>query len=105
MVTCPCCHGKKRLTVVEHDDETGHTMLTKPLCTHCEGKGEVEVEDEQQTWLPLAVPVADVLAQYSTPSLRKLELSRAEKKDHLLSLRMTPDEVEKLLAELYGATL
>jgi hypothetical protein len=95
MITCPCCHGEKRLTLVEHDDDTGRTILTRPQCTHCMGNGEVPAPDTSETQETL--PVIDV------PSgLRKFELSREAKKDHLLSLRMAPDEVEKLLAELYG---
>ena len=47
MVTCPCCKGKKRMTLVEHDEIEGRTILTHPLCTHCQGKGEVEAEAEE----------------------------------------------------------
>lgn len=100
MITCPCCHGEKRLTLVEHDD--GCTILTHPECTHCMGKGEVPAPDtsETQETLPIAMPVIDV-----PPGLRKFELSREAKKDHLLALRMAPDEVEKILTELYGAVV
>jgi hypothetical protein len=44
---------------------------------------------------------AEVLARYSTPGLQKNKLTRQAKRDHLLSLRMSPDAVDKLLAELY----
>lgn len=45
MVTCPCCYGRKRLTLIEHDEEEGRTIVTRPICCHCEGKGEVEAEE------------------------------------------------------------
>jgi hypothetical protein len=44
-VECPCCHGAKRLTVIEHDEEFGRTVLSKPVCTHCMGVGTVTAED------------------------------------------------------------
>jgi hypothetical protein len=43
MMECPHCHGRKRLVVIEHDDERG-TVLTRPLCGHCQGTGRVPVE-------------------------------------------------------------
>lgn len=45
-VTCPCCKGKKRVPVVEHDEEVGRTILTHPPCNHCQGRG----------WVPSEVP-------------------------------------------------
>lgn len=44
LVTCPCCKGKKRLSCIEHDERTGRTFLSKPMCCHCDGKGVVEAE-------------------------------------------------------------
>ena len=44
MVTCTCCHGKKRVTLIEHDEVAGRTILTHPICCHCGGTGEVEAE-------------------------------------------------------------
>jgi Zn-dependent M32 family carboxypeptidase len=43
------------------------------------------------------------LEHYSTPGLRRGELSRAAKKTHLATLRrpITGEEAEKVLAELY----
>jgi DnaJ-class molecular chaperone len=41
---CPCCKGAKRLTLIEHDDESGRTFVTKPLCNHCGGEGTVTDE-------------------------------------------------------------
>lgn len=41
LITCPCCHGAKRLTQIEYDEEDGRTIVTKPICCHCQGKGEV----------------------------------------------------------------
>lgn len=47
MVECPCCHRRKRLTVIEHNDEDGgRTTLARPLCCHCMGEGEVAAEDQ-----------------------------------------------------------
>lgn len=45
MVTCPCCYGRKRLTLIEHDEEEGRTIIARPICCHCEGTGEVEAEE------------------------------------------------------------
>ena len=41
-VTCPCCRGKKRFTIVRHDDEKSRTFVEKALCLQCDGTGEVE---------------------------------------------------------------
>ena len=46
VVECPCCHGAKRLTVIEHDDEQGRTVISKPVCTHCMGLGTVTAETD-----------------------------------------------------------
>lgn len=43
----------------------------------------------------------EILARYSTPGLRKHELTRSEKKAHLASLRITGEEAERILARLY----
>lgn len=43
-IECPCCHGKKRLTVIEHDEQDGRTIITKPQCTHCQGRGTMPAE-------------------------------------------------------------
>ena len=47
---------------------------------------------------------ADTIAAYSTPGLRKHELTRSSKKDQLLSLLgdRRRDEIEIILIELYG---
>lgn len=42
-----------------------------------------------------------VLAQYSTPGLRRNELDRREKKEHLASLKIKGEAAEKILDELY----
>jgi hypothetical protein len=43
-----------------------------------------------------------ILARYSTPGLRRNELTRAGKKRHLQSMpRITPDEIEEILNRLY----
>jgi hypothetical protein len=46
----------------------------------------------------------EILARYSTPGLRKHELSRSEKKAHLESLRITGEAAERILARLYPIT-
>jgi hypothetical protein len=43
----------------------------------------------------------DILAKYSTAGLRRHELSRAAKKDHLASLKVVGEEAEKILTQLY----
>jgi hypothetical protein len=43
----------------------------------------------------------EILARYSTPGLRKHELSRSEKKAHLESLRITGEAAERILTRLY----
>jgi hypothetical protein len=43
-----------------------------------------------------------VLAQYSTPGLRKTELSRGAKKDQLGSLGIKGKRADDILDELYG---
>jgi uncharacterized protein (DUF2267 family) len=45
----------------------------------------------------------EILERYSTPGLRRRELSRTAKKAHLATLRrpITGEEAEKVLAELY----
>jgi hypothetical protein len=43
-----------------------------------------------------------ILENYSTPGLRKCELNRFAKKDHLGGLRVSADEAKKILDTLYG---
>jgi hypothetical protein len=45
LVTCPCCHGTRRLTLVEHDD--ARTVVTHPMCCHCQGEGVVFAEVDE----------------------------------------------------------
>ena len=47
----------------------------------------------------------EVLARYSTPGLRKHELSRSAKKDHLNGLKFSREDRDKVLDELYGPEL
>jgi len=35
---------KKRLALVEHDDVAGRTVVTHPMCWHCQGEGVVSAE-------------------------------------------------------------
>jgi hypothetical protein len=44
---------------------------------------------------------SEILAAYSTPGLRRNQLSRGAKKEHLRSLRVSEAEIEKILNELY----
>lgn len=43
----------------------------------------------------------DVLARYSTPSLRRNSMSRYSKDAHLRSLGVRQDEADKIMADLY----
>jgi hypothetical protein len=43
----------------------------------------------------------EILAAYSTPGLRRNQLSRGAKKEHLRSLRVPEADIEKILDELY----
>jgi hypothetical protein len=43
-----------------------------------------------------------ILAQYSTPGLRRNELTRAAKREHLAGLGLSRVEIEKTLLALYG---
>lgn len=44
----------------------------------------------------------EVLKNYSTEGLRKKELDRAAKKDHLYGMRLPKEVVDKILDEIYG---
>jgi hypothetical protein len=53
-VTCPCCHGKKKILVFERDHPTGNVpedmvfvAVSHVECSHCEGTGEIEAEAEE----------------------------------------------------------
>ena len=47
---------------------------------------------------------SEILAKYSTPGLRKKELSRSAKKTHLQESQkhLRLDEINKILDDLYG---
>ena len=47
LVTCPCCHGKRRLALFEHDDVAGRTVVTHPMCCYCQGEGVVFAEVDE----------------------------------------------------------
>jgi hypothetical protein len=47
----------------------------------------------------------ETLERYSTPGLRKHELSRAEKKAHLAGMKIVGEDAEKILAQLYPECL
>lgn len=42
-----------------------------------------------------------ILERYSTPGLRRNQLGRGAKKDHLASLKVVGERAEKILDELY----
>jgi len=44
LVTCPCCHGRRRLALVEHDEVAGRAVVTHPTCCHCQGEGVVPAD-------------------------------------------------------------
>lgn len=46
----------------------------------------------------------EILAEYSTPSLRRNELTRSAKKEHLngVAKHLTREERDKILEQLYG---
>lgn len=44
----------------------------------------------------------EVLSAYSTPGLKRNQLPRAAKKDHLLQLRVPGEKIEEILDRLYG---
>jgi hypothetical protein len=52
-VTCPCCHGEKKILVFERDPTSNApedmvvVAVTHEECSHCEGTGEVEAEVEE----------------------------------------------------------
>jgi hypothetical protein len=43
-----------------------------------------------------------IVDRYSTPGLRRNQLDRAAKRDHLAGLKLPAHEVAKIMAELYG---
>jgi hypothetical protein len=43
----------------------------------------------------------EIIARHSRPSLKKTELTRSAKKDHLAGLGIKGEEAEKILALLY----
>jgi hypothetical protein len=48
MVTCPCCHGKKKLLIFERVDGDPEMIGAHlEMCSHCEGRGKVEAEVEE----------------------------------------------------------
>ena len=98
-VRCPCCKGKKELRLEDH-----RRRVTWVHCCHCDGLGTVPAEpvrpesDEQRpVWTELMIVTA-----HSPPGLKRYELSRAVKRDHLLSIKVAPDDAAKILDELYG---
>lgn len=47
---------------------------------------------------------ADILWLYSTPGLRKGEMTREAKRDHLTGLKVDRNERDKIISALYGHT-
>ena len=44
----------------------------------------------------------EIFDKYSTPGLRRKELSRWEKREHLARLKVNKDEIDTILVQLYG---
>lgn len=95
-VTCPCCQGAQHLVV---DDPANGPI--KLYCCHCEGKGTVPAEVPREDNGPDGRPEHLIVTAHSPPGLKRGELSRAVKRDHLLGLRVAPDDIEKIIAEIY----
>ena len=94
---CPCCKGRKRLTVIEQGG------CSRSQCTHCMGEGTVAIEPPRHGDGPEGWPEHLIVLAHSPPGLKRCELSRAVKRDHLLGLRMSSEDATKLLDELYGS--
>jgi hypothetical protein len=95
MATCPCCKGEGVLLVYSADEppHRGH-------CTHCDGRGQIE-QKERATIELESMTETEIFGRYSTPGLRKCELARAAKKDHLASIGVKNDDATKVLDQLY----
>ena len=97
---CPCCHGEKFLLVFDAMLEETQKMK----CCHCMGAGEAAVENTDGMYMTNVTSEHESLARYSTPGTRKTELTRAEKRDHLIERKLCPlNDIEKVLDTLYGS--
>jgi len=73
-------------------------------CCHCMGAGEAAVENTDGMYMTNVTSEHESLARYSTPGTRKTELTRAEKRDHLIERKLCPlNDIEKVLDTLYGS--
>jgi hypothetical protein len=100
LVICPCCKGRKRLTLVEHSDKAGgRTTLSKPECTHCEGKGKVPAELDKPV-------VQNSFTVTVDPALLRNQMTPNEKREHLRSLGVKDnDDIEKIIGEVYAGSV
>jgi hypothetical protein len=96
---CPCCHGEKFLLVFDAVFE--ETQKTR--CCHCMGAGETAVENTDGMFVANVTSEHEIFARYSTAGTRKAELTRAEKRAHLIEGKLCPpNDIEKILGALYG---
>lgn len=88
-VTCPCCHGTKRLTL--HDPEQEHP--TSVLCCHCID-GRVPSEDD--------VTVENNCQINVGASLKRNEMTKQEKREHLRGLGIKDSfDIEKIIVDVF----
>jgi hypothetical protein len=112
LTECPCCKGNGTLEFVEMWGN-----VARATCTHCSGGGKIMSEETMSTaWFvgtsECSATQLEILERYSTPGLRKTELTRADKRWHLYDMyswplgeteknRWAANEIEKILNELF----
>src|SRR5262249_16861640 len=113
LTECPCCKGDGALEFVEMWGN-----VARATCTHCSGGGKIMSEETMSAaglvrtsaWNATEL---EILECYSTPGLRKTELTRASKRWHLYDMYSWPlgeteknhwaaNEIEKILDELFS---
>ena len=114
-IECPCCKGDG---ILEFFETWGNVpVCNRAICTHCSGGGEIVIEEAMNAaWLvetsECNATELEILERYSTPGLRKTELTRADKRWHLYDMyswplgeteknRWAANEIEKILDELF----
>lgn len=88
-VTCPCCQGEQKLIVLDPDQAQPITMI----CCHCSSEGTVQAEDD--------TTVENNFAIAFDSRLQRNELSAAAKREHLRSLGVNAEDIDKTIAGLY----
>lgn len=103
-VICSACKGSGELFV--YDERYPDDPPTRHYCNICEGKCIIQIEDNTNTvYTSHCYHMETLLELYSPPTLRRNELTRAAKKEHLESLHLHPEEIEKTLASLYPSII